>query len=282
MTASCFVYLGYRRCGSTFLQKRVFPKIPGYSLLDSAKDIASFGARAPTADDLALWTALVGEAVILSHESLTSDLFSDRPEIAELVKDWNPEARIILCIRSQYSIMRSLYFLYLKDGGLRSYESFVSKLCGRKCNYLQMVTTYRDVFGPGRVKVILFEDLPDCTQEVVSDLLGFMRSNTGLVDQIESEAEHASPSDPMLRLMQFRNQITAPLAKYVSARLDERIRRVGLPGNRVLGWLARSVNPGRIVTETMRPMIAEAYGQDNVAFFQTLGKDINSYDYPCA
>ena len=70
--------------------------------------------------------------VLESEEGLIGDEFRDHYELAKKIYWINPKAKILICIRSQYSIIKSFYYLYIKKGGIDSFEEYLETIINNK------------------------------------------------------------------------------------------------------------------------------------------------------
>lgn len=271
--APCVVHIGYHRAASSFLQLNVFALLDGYV---GAGDVDVEPGRAATIPRLAD-TSGGSPGVILSNENLSGDLDRDRPDVADAIHARNPDARIVIAIRSQYAIFRAFYFLHIKGGETGSLEAFVRPRLGALFTYRAMVERYRTLFGADNVHVMLHEDLLADGNGTLRRLLGFIGADPDVADRVDHATVKPSAGDLTLRLLRARNAALAPLRTVWPAAAGW-VAHLGLPTG-MLGPLEG--HPlARLPMDRMRPMIRDAYAEDNAALFAMLGKDIAAYDYP--
>ena len=110
------------------------------------------------------------------------------PESAELIQKFNPESKIIIILREPVDKAFSQYLLRVsngketrsfkeviasrmntKTGGLREYD-----LCIDPGLYYNQVKKYLDVFGSGKVKIIIFEEFVKEPIKTVKEVLEFI------------------------------------------------------------------------------------------------------------
>ena len=261
----CLVHIGYHRTGTSFLQTELFPLIPFSAMTQHVEEAERIAA------DPSL------QLVILSAEHLSSDLKRDKPEFASGLARKFPDARILIGIRSQYSVMRGIYHLFIKAGGTEDYESFVKARCGRLFDYAGAVDAYRAAFGAENVFVMLHEDLTRNPLRAMSKLLEFASLDPGLAAKVINRRVKPSVGDGAMVILRLRNRLIAPLCDLLP-RLHSQIVYRGLPGisliDRVFGKLLR------LPTDRVRPMIHGAYAESNARLFAALGLDGTDYDYP--
>lgn len=264
-TPVCLIHIGYHRTGTSFLQVELFPLIPDSATVSELDD----------ADRIAADTSL--RLAIMTQEALSSDLDRDRPELAAELARRFPSARIFIGIRSQYSIMRGVYHLYVKAGGTDDYETFVKARCGRLFDYARLVTAYRAAFGVDNVFVMRHEDLARQPVASMQDLLRFAGADPDVATRVVNRRTKPSAGDPTMTLLRLRNRIIAPLRELAPSVHREILYR-GLPGARVLDRAFG--NRLRLPADRVRPAIREAYAESNARLFASLKIDGAAYDYP--
>lgn len=261
----CLVHIGYHRTGTSFLQTELFTLIPGAALTMFADEAERIAA------DPALRLA------ILTDEGLSSDLERDKPEMADELFRRFPDARVLIGVRSQYTIMRGIYHLHVKDGGTEDYESFVAARCGGLFNYDRMVDAYRSTFGAEKVFVLLQEDLSREPLASMAAVLQFAGIDPAIAAKVHNRQVKPSAGDLTMRILRQRNRLIAPL-RQLSPALHYKITRFGLPGS---GFIDQtSGKTFRLPTERVRDMICDAYSAGNALLFTSLRKNIADYDYP--
>ncbi len=142
------LHIGYPRTGTTLLQDYVLPRL---------------GERLEE-----------GQLTLHSDEGLSGDVFHDDIGAARRLREENPNARVVICIRSQRTIIPSTYSTYIKAGGKLNYGDFVATLLlRRKFYYFDLIREYRERFGADNVLVLLYEDLVHDREEFLGNLLAF-------------------------------------------------------------------------------------------------------------
>ncbi|MBL4594175.1 MAG: sulfotransferase domain-containing protein [Flavobacteriales bacterium] len=133
-----FIHIGMPRTGTTFLQKKVFPNIEGfnsyslpYSHYNEAfhKMIYMDDSLYDEEEFLKEVRQFKGENVILSNENfIGQSLFyyhSNRTRIAQRLHKAMPNATIILYLRNQIDILKSLYLITVSWKESKSLDEFV-------------------------------------------------------------------------------------------------------------------------------------------------------------
>jgi hypothetical protein len=130
---------------------------------------------------------------VLSCERLSGNPLSgayDREPIAERVRSVFPETSVLLMIREQGSLLRSLYAQYLKIGGACSVERFLEVPFDGKIPHFSwscleydcLIELYYDVFGADRVIVLPYEWLAESPQRLLETLVDRLGTSIGDLD----------------------------------------------------------------------------------------------------
>ncbi|WP_457584445.1 sulfotransferase [Ensifer canadensis] len=223
------IHIGYHKTGSTYLQDHCFQPINGYST-----DIG--GSRTRIVKDIAfpdnftfdhsmcrsvylpyIETAREkGLRFVLSHERLSGYPPSggyDRILIADRLVRTFPSARILIVVREQVSLIRSIYSQYITDGGDLSLDRFLEtpepqlgRMPGFRLEVYEfdrLIRHYQELFG--RVLVVPFEMM-------VRDLEGF-------VGQITQFMEMPPPASIAKVVTNSRRPVTMQVVQRFANRL---------------------------------------------------------------
>jgi len=123
-------------------------------------------------------------------------------EVAESIKEYNPNAKIIIVLRNPAKKAFSQYCHLLRSGqesksfsdALKDEDMRISSQWNdmwyytEGSRYYRGVKKYIDTFGEANVKVILFEDMISDLETTIGDLLSFIGVSGGL--DIETDAVH--------------------------------------------------------------------------------------------
>jgi hypothetical protein len=176
------LHIGYQKTGSTTLQQHYFNRLRERTFVtyygpagDAVfKTLIEHLRAAPDRDFLA---ATVREylrerrargpgPLVVSDENLAGQLW-DRgvppAAIADRLAAVLPDASVLCCVREQGSRLRSLYSLYVKQGGCGSFDRYLTDAAPGyrvdldRMEYDTLVAHYRERFGPDRVHVVAYE-----------------------------------------------------------------------------------------------------------------------------
>jgi len=189
-------------------------------------------------------------------ESSVWYLFSQ--QAAREIKDFNPEARIIIMLRQPVDMMYSLYYNFLWDGNeqLGSFEEALAAEEQRKAGkclsretylaqglryreavrYTDQVRRYFDAFGRERVRVILFDEFTADPGSACRQTLQFLgvdpaaiKSDFGVVNSaktVKSKALRRLLGEPSLRVAALKMRSVLPPAFALLQRLESRLREL--------------------------------------------------------
>jgi hypothetical protein len=139
-----------------------------------------------------------GQTPVVSFGRLSGHAFSggfDSKMIADRLKTVFPEARVLIVIREQRSVIVSTYKQYVKTGGLCNLEHFlepakadwrIPEFDYRYYEYHHLIGYYQRLYGAGNVLVLPYEEL--------------VRNARGFVARIAEFAGHPLSDDVLDRL----------------------------------------------------------------------------------
>ena len=193
------IHIGYNKTGSTWLQEEFFPlqELGFYLLLEMedrrkiyrylVKEHALYYEEERVRTYYEERISHAGDLLpVLSAERLSGDPHSggyDSVEVAGRLHSLFPEAKILLVVREQRSMLLSVYTQYVRAGGTRSLRRYLRPpLRGsrrmpqfdfRFLDYAPLVEHYMGLFGRERVKVLPYEWLLSEPQRFLREILQF-------------------------------------------------------------------------------------------------------------
>lgn len=96
------------------------------------------------------------------------------------------DAKIVIIVRNQFSMLNSLYFNYIKNGGCLSFDKLRQDICfeghliSTKLCYYNLISKYFETFGKKNVHVFPFEKFclhPKAAVQELSKFLGCKKIN---------------------------------------------------------------------------------------------------------
>lgn len=300
------VHVGYHRTGTTWLQQAFFPQPSSGFLLP--------WDRAWVNEELVLPKPLVfdperlgprlekgrararqdGRIAVLSNERFSGNPHSggyDSGILADRLHRLFPDARILMVIREQRDMIRSIYYRYVFEGGVERPEGYLQPPRAGRMRiplfdfdfyaYHRLVAYYQQLFGRERVLVLPYELLRHDARAFVARIAAF----AGAAPPGEPPAERRNPS-----LSSLAMAIKRPLNRWLvrdalnpAAPLSfERSNHLLLRG---LGRLDRALPAGlqRVGTSRLRAVVAREtagrYAESNRRTAALTGLDLAAWGY---
>lgn len=273
------VHIGLHKTGTTFLQRRVFPKLGGtVQYWASPRLICQSGGWAAQAD---LPEDLQQTPILVSSEGISGTLYRNDLSRVRALKSLDPEIRIIVSIRRQDRMLRSLYWQAVKSGFVGSYRKYQQQIFGSgKLDYFRFVEEIRKDFGADRVLVLLFEDIVALPDDVLRDVERFLGAEPA-GNPVDRTQEGRSPSDMVVLGQGLLNRVglTQKRDKRLSGRRLTSAVNVALDG---MSTLAEKLHGGKLrlyQSQQDRHAIREHYRQSNENLLHLLGQTDDSHGY---
>jgi len=205
-----YFHIGYPKTATSFLQDEIFPQfksihfIPLSELKDpllkiTSQDEFNFDYKKirediiskldPDKPNLISFEGLCGE-IIFKH--------TNQKQIADRLHKLFPESHIIIIIRNQYDLIKSLYRQSIHLGGTKKFTEFINFQYGKikpsyitidgrvnleMFKFLPLIDYYNELFNPSNVHIILFEIIKvDGIKKFVEKFISILRTN----DQIKT------------------------------------------------------------------------------------------------
>lgn len=306
------VHIGYHKTATTWFQRVLFPCVRNVRLVPRETAVAAFIEPGALQFDPALTRSWIGadrgERLILSLESLSGYPHNCglagamSKDMAQRLRLTLPGADIVVFIRRQPEALLASYAQYVYAGGthsLRHYlwpERYRSPKHDRRdrfprfsldhFDYLPLLRYYRELFGPGRVHVFLYEAF---RADPTAFLEAFCARFALACDQPPATAARHNPSYPpwLLAVARCSNLFTA-------GRVVDKFHLLHVPGwFEVSRWLWRRlarIFPGR--RGSARPecrfdasdlaAIHARYAASNRRLAIEFGLPLERYGYPLA
>ena len=309
--APVLLHVGYHKSGSTWLQQTLFEDeragflsrrdAPRHRLVEEfvVPDPLGFDP-APLADRFASAiddARAAGRTFVLSHERFSGYPSSggrDRGLIAERLAAVFPEARILIVIREQRSLIRSMYSQHVTDGGVESVGRFLrtpepglmrKPSFGLACyEFDLLVETYQRLFGRDRVLVLPVEML-------ASDPAGFAGAIAGFCGHEPPPLEavrRANTARPLLmqqvqrplNFLFYHNELS-PGALIHVPRFHKRYARLRRAFELLSPrWLEARLD--RRLRQRIEAFVGEHYAASNSRTERLIGRSLGQFGYPTA
>lgn len=291
---SIVIHIGYHRTGTTFLQKDVSPHLsPECGVVlpwHTYKTIYGALIDGTLNNNMlqGLYSSFERSTVLfLSYELLSGDIMTDNLSVPATIHKVIPSAKIIITLRSQYTLLPSLYtYLYLKDGGRLNYVDFLTEcLKNNKADYYQMVKTYIDLFGRANVNVLYFEELQDDIKNYCVKFSKIIDPGYAIPHELLTQWQSMNPRNRQPHWLfakgwhMVNHVLPKTKGKYRNASrrfVLNIIQKISALSQKITGYSSLGLETHKIG----KMLIKEHYRQSNAALFELLGNVENKFDYP--
>jgi hypothetical protein len=308
---SNLIHIGLPKCASTTLQDRLFASQNRFIYLGRIKngyqdeqtrelferitfqDSLEYDAKATwiLTQRLCAAAADPSRPILVSAESLSVEGRADRRLIAERLHQLFAPAKILIILRSQHSMLQSLYLNHLRAAGqhLVSFEQWIEAAYGGirftethrvGLNYDSLVQLYDEMFGPENVVVLPFEQISGDNSQffpMLADMLGMAASEVRECFNRNAENQRLSSRHLFALRVQDRLPGGTNLAhlgrRWLSPAVYEPLRRLVTGGRRV-------ASPA--LPERWNHRIAAAYGPSNARLASRKRIPLAALGYPMA
>jgi sulfotransferase family protein len=218
------VHIGYHKTASTWLQFYVFPYLAGLCYHDPllgrvATNLATAESGSFFGADCRLLLRQIarrsGGRLLLSHEGLSGSLwdgYGSGLRTAERLRRVLPGARILVFVRRQQDMLRSIHAQYVNEGGTRTLRDFVEsqelegcRFSLRHLEYDQLVEHYVNLFGGARIWVVPYEYLRAEPERFLAELCELL--GTTLTAKVGHTWPNRSLPKPTLWLLRSWNRL---------------------------------------------------------------------------
>jgi len=308
---SVLVHIGYHKTGSRWLRHLFFGNpATGYGWVDKAGEEHpvrrlvgarpfEFDADASRAEFEPLISKIVdaGLSPVVSFERLSGNPFSggyDSKEIADRLAQVFPDARVLVVIREQRSMIVSTYKQYVREGGALSPSKFMLPPTSRSLRvpwfdlrhfeYHHLLGYYRRLFGPEGVLALPYEQFVADPRAFV-DRIGRFAGRT-LGDETLASLPfdtRTNPGPPAIAITVRRvlNGLgvctdlnpAPPLASPVFWRLGKRIDRLSLAPRQAVDREEEKLR------RTVEEIVGDRYVDSNRETAELLGVDLGAYGW---
>ena len=267
-----FVHIGFHKSGSTWLQGDVFTSSRRELICADDEFNRQMQYHMLFADDdhynRNMVSAFIDRfpSVLMSNESFSGAIWEGsrhRDRSANRLFDVLRDPGVLIVVRAQPSFLASLYAQYVREGGSRSFETFLYGSCPgldfdpSHLMYPELVRKYIERFGADRVLVLPYELISRDRQDFLRRISNFSDDS---LESPRSGRRNASPSFRRVQLFSWWNRLFC-VTRFNPSPV------VHLPGrSRVMNVVLNRGSHGRSTGEALRPMaaaFAERYRESN-------------------
>ena len=298
------VHIGYHKTGTTWLQRRVFNAADAGFVTPWTSTVISEALVLPNELDFNADTAResftpvfhssleAGLVPVVSWERLSGSPHAggfDSAALARRLHTVFSDARVLVVVREQRSMIYALYQQYVRNGGIASLEGYlrprhtaeVPQFCLKHLEYDRLVRLYRELFGKKRVLVLAFEELRADPRGFAARVAAYAGAG-GSIHSSALAAENTSFKPATVALKRHANRwfvrnALSPGARYYVKNHEERFARLDgvLPA-----WLGKRRARGwRVKIERL---VGHRYRPSNSRLQQMVETDLSDVGYEIA
>jgi hypothetical protein len=303
------VHIGYHKTATTWFQKHFYPAVRNARFIARERVRAAFleiGAFHfdPAAARAELGVA-EGESVTLCEEGLSGYLHNGglgghlSKAVAERIKAVFPDARIVIFIRSQPSIIAASYEQYVRGGGtysLRRYAFAGNYLKGARSEfhraprftfdhfeYGPLIGHYRNLFGAENVQVHPFEAFRQDSRAFIESYARGLDLEVD-VAALSTRSTNRAYGLRVMDVVRALNLLTSRtvIDKHYLAHIPYwygLVRGIG-EGLNALPWLGRSAPAEAVLGREVHEWVRQRYWRSNRQLMETTGLPLDGYGYP--
>jgi hypothetical protein len=311
VTPPVLLHIGYHKTGSRWLRQLFFGNpATGYGWVDKAGEehpvrrlvaarALEFDADATRLEFEPLLQRIVDDGLspVVSFERFSGNPFSggyDSKEVADRLVQVFPDARVLVVVREQRSMIVSTYKQYVREGGAVSPSKFMLPPTSRSLRvpwfdlrhfeYHHLLAYYRQQFGRDAVLALPYEQFvadPRTFVEQIASFAGRPLSDETLATLPFDRRTNPGPPATAIAARRVLNGIgvmsdlnpAPPLASPVFWRLGKRIDRMSLaPGQAVDREEAK-------LRRTVAAVVGDRYVDSNRRTAELLGVDLGAYGW---
>jgi hypothetical protein len=299
-----FLHVGYPKCASTFLQKKIFSPHPDIDYIGPETGVNRnfnelfFNTTESLYDPEAVRNCFLknGKTKLLSIETLVGDGFTSHINgdfYARRLSETFPNAKIIIIVRNQENAIESLVMQWIKSGwsGKFSPNDFFKqiKLYTEQVGfdydlfkYTRTINYYRRLFGSNNVHVLFFEDFQKDIFGFVHNLLRTM--NVAPMNRFDHKPLKRKITPLGYFFMRLINRYRTGKFNFYGGWADSIPWLFLIRCRNVSDWIYRQIpvfpQDKSWINNSQIKMIREYYRGDNQKLAIMLSRDLKIYDYP--
>jgi Sulfotransferase family len=282
-------HVGFRKTGTSTLQHHFFPALEGWAYVGPG--IERYSELNELISD-ALWTdesdyddaplrrflddARTGhDRLVLSVERIST--FHRGGRVALRLHALAPDAKVLICVRNQKTMLRSAYSQHVKLGGTSRFSDWAQRVCDSVWfHYDVVVASYQEVFGRDAVMVAPYELLVADQSRFMNELYSFMTSAPASSRSWPPMgSDNPSLSRQSLALMRQANRVAAPFRRLPRKRIF--VPSAAFLDRTLFSRSSRGASRGDLeVIDRLLPRYAES----NARLHALTGLDLEQYGYP--
>ncbi len=226
--------------------------------------------------------AASGRRMLYSYENFATLPGVDRSLAALRVAEMFPQARAILVVRNQFTLLESLYTHLLVTGKifgsfehwLRTQSAFPYNTFVSHARFYEIFDVYRRLLGPDRVLVLLFEDLTENRSRFAAQLCDFLEIDTREAIELLAGANKRKSRPSRWNALIHQHALLAgidqKLRPLVSIELRQHLRRL----------IDKRIPTSITWPKDLRKELLSYYGPGNRRLADEVDLPLDHYGYP--
>jgi hypothetical protein len=306
-----FIHIGYHKTATTWLQQVVFPKHSQINYLNAYDDLFTltqqisllsehdFNLEARSFSTIYDKHSVKNDGSInlISWEGFVGDPFcriSTGYQNANRLNMLFPKAKILIVIRNQLEIIKSLYRQYIQEGGTASLEKFYNpshmtriRFSKEYLFYDKLISHYIDLFGNDSVCVLLYEDIKNDSDNFINGItrfLGVKNYSDHKKEQMKSDIRNKSLSPISISVMRILNHVSISTfnpgtiipASILSTAKTRKFMKNYVDPALLSSFKDRDMN----IPPSIQKNIISTYSRGNQFMSDVLGLQLNRFNYP--
>lgn len=311
------VHIGFHKTGTTWLQKHIFSSTelgfehchakrttPNLIVQPHDYDFDSKACRAHF-EPLFEGAKASGLQPVVSHERLSGEIHlggRDSKTIADRLVSIFPEAHVLIVIREQRSMIRSIFGQFIKGSGATTLADYLEPPVSRETAFKyahyspdhfrfdRPIAYYQSLFGPEKVTVLPYEQLAQQPADFVKEVLqaGGLAPPRDLIAALPLDRrENQSFSAAGLQVRRHVNRVVGsptPLNPSpifpMKHRRNDVLRATALVDRRIpKRWKSRAESK---MLEQIEQRVGDYYASSNTRTAELTGLDLASNGYMMA
>jgi len=232
---------------------------------------------------------------VVSHERFLGYPFGaglDAPVIRDRIREFCPNAKILMVVREQQALIQSSYIQYIRRGGTMPLKRALTQkydwrmpFFNKAYFYYHLAADgYMNAFGRENVLVLPFEMLQREPETFVSSIYDFCGMEGGYLPEAEKRENKSNALAVEMLLRRFnvllsKNSLNAysPIALTVSAKKKDRMKEAL---SRLVPDSLEKRTKKRIRDDIRSALPPEAFRRSNTRLSELTGTDFGAYGYP--
>jgi hypothetical protein len=308
------IHIGYHKTASTFLQTQLFSRedLGFHRWPEKSEQVHelfvarnSFQPVSETAlsalRDHVAYAESRGLVYVLSHERLSGHPSSggyDSRLIADRLCGLMPDASVLIIIREQKSMIRSVYSQYITEGGAQSLWRFLNppNPAIRRVpyfdysyfEYVSCIQYYRELFGPEKVLVLPFEMLRKSPDQFLQKIFSHCGNHKDQHDpqRLDAPQVNVRQNEIVQIFRQWLNWLffRTPFNQFGLINRPKLFRAYNQLFRHISGWVPGVLDRPIIWRQDrlIESLVGDRYAVSNVQLSELIGIDLATYGYDCS